>query len=99
MRNKQVDFNPNIYTLSKLSRFGYEAKEKYRGMFEIQKSGDKTSPGEIGLDTSVLIHNRAVFRTAIGTAGSYVTGTVSWKNGCQNFLMFITAETLEVLIL
>ena len=28
----------------------YEAKEKYRGMFEIQKSGDKTSSGEIDLD-------------------------------------------------
>ena len=27
-----------------------EAKEKYRVMFEIQKSGDKTSSGEIGLD-------------------------------------------------
>ena len=27
-----------------------EAKEKNRGMFEIQKSGDKTSSGEIGLD-------------------------------------------------
>ena len=33
----------------------------------------------------VLIHNSAVFRTAIGTAGSYVTGTASWKNICQNF--------------
>ena len=32
-----------------------------------------------------LIHNRAVFRTAAGTARSYVTGTPSWKNGCQNF--------------
>ena len=32
-----------------------------------------------------LIHNKAVFRTATGTAGSYVTGTVSWKNRCQNF--------------
>ena len=29
---------------------GYKAKEKYRGVFEIQKSGDKTSSGEIGLD-------------------------------------------------
>ena len=28
----------------------YEVKEKYRGMFEIQKSGDKLSSGEIGLD-------------------------------------------------
>ena len=28
----------------------YQAKEKYRGTFEIQKSGDKTSSGEIGLD-------------------------------------------------
>ena len=27
-----------------------KAKEKYRGVFEIQKSGDKTRPGEIGLD-------------------------------------------------
>ena len=27
-----------------------EAKEKYRGMFETQKSGNKTSSGEIGLD-------------------------------------------------
>ena len=27
-----------------------KAKEKYQGMFEIQKSGDKTSSGEIGLD-------------------------------------------------
>ena len=24
MRNKQVEFNPYIYTLSKVSRFGYE---------------------------------------------------------------------------
>ena len=28
----------------------YGAKEKYRGVFEIQKSGDKTSSGEIGLN-------------------------------------------------
>ena len=27
-----------------------QAKEKYRGVFEIQKSGDKTSSGEIGLN-------------------------------------------------
>ena len=32
-----------------------------------------------------LIRIRAVFRTAAGTASSYVMGTVSWKNGCQNF--------------
>ena len=29
-----------------------EAKEKYRGVFEIQKTGDKTSSGEISLDIS-----------------------------------------------
>ena len=27
-----------------------QAKEKYRGVFEFQKSGDKTSSGEIGVD-------------------------------------------------
>ena len=30
--------------------FCFKGKEKYRGIFEIQKSGDKTSSGEIGLD-------------------------------------------------
>ena len=39
-----------IKTLFKRSGiFVLEAKEKYRGVFEIQKSGDKTSSGEIGL--------------------------------------------------
>ena len=38
-----------------------------------------------GDEISVLMHNRAVFRTAAGTAGSYVIATVSLKNGCQNF--------------
>ena len=27
-----------------------EGKEKYRGVFEIQRSGDKASSGKIGLD-------------------------------------------------
>ena len=36
-----------MYTLLIFDR---KAKEKYRGVFEIQKSGDKTSSGEIGLD-------------------------------------------------
>ena len=34
---------------------------------------------------SFLIRIRATFRTAIGTAISYVTYAASWKNGCQNF--------------
>ena len=36
--------------LTALKFHHYKAKEKYRGMFEVQKSGDKTSSGEIGLD-------------------------------------------------
>ena len=35
---------------SALSMLVRKSKEKYRGVFEIQKSGDKTSSGEIGLD-------------------------------------------------
>ena len=35
---------PEVRTLTN------ETKEKYQGMFKIQKSGDKTSSGEIGLD-------------------------------------------------
>ena len=37
-------------TTEKQSDKQHKAKEKYRGMFEIQMSGDKTSSGEIGLD-------------------------------------------------
>ena len=36
--------------MDNLSHLYHNAKEKYRGMFEIQNSGDKTSSGEIGLD-------------------------------------------------
>ena len=36
--------------LSELSKPLVQAKEKYRGMFENEKSGDKTRSGEIGLD-------------------------------------------------
>ena len=32
-----------------------------------------------------LKYNRAVFRTTTGTVGSYITKTVSWKNGFQHF--------------
>ena len=71
MRNKQVEFNPYIYTLLKLARFGSEI-------------------------SIFLIHNRAVFRTATGTAGSYVTGTASWKNGCQNFSYVHRSRKQEV---
>ena len=37
----------------------WEAKEKYRGMFETQKSGNKTSSGEIGLDIKTHISPKA----------------------------------------
>ena len=50
MRNKQVEFNPYILYFIKIVPFWLQAKEKYRGVFETQKSGDKTSSGEIGLD-------------------------------------------------
>ena len=39
--------NPKTH---KINLIWCKAKEKYRGVFEIQKSGDKTSSGEIGLD-------------------------------------------------
>ena len=42
-------FKSNILKTS-LNFYGGKAKEKYRGVFEIQRSGDKTSSGEIGLD-------------------------------------------------
>ena len=44
-----LDFSLSSYEILNWN-FIYEAKEKYRGVFKIQKSGDKTSSGEIGLD-------------------------------------------------
>ena len=42
----QIGVNGDAYPVA----ISEKAKEKYRGMFEIQKSRDKTSSGEIGLD-------------------------------------------------
>ena len=39
-----------IYTLINPQNKTIIAKEEYRGVFETQRSGDKTSLGEIGLD-------------------------------------------------
>ena len=41
-------------SLAKSSIVESEAKQKYRGMFETQKSGNKTSSGEIGLNIRLL---------------------------------------------
>ena len=47
-----ANFLTNLFSLCHIyfNRKGHKAKEKYRGIFETQKSGDKTGPGEIGLD-------------------------------------------------
>ena len=34
---------------------GGQGKQKYRGMFESQKSGNKTSSGEMGLNIKTLV--------------------------------------------
>ena len=44
-----VDFSLSV-AFERIKTFVFKAKEKYRGVFEIQMSGDKTSSGEIGLD-------------------------------------------------
>ena len=51
MRNKQVEFNPYIYTLSKLSRFGYEISVfKYtRGRYSEQPPEQPAHPSRIFL--------------------------------------------------
>ena len=48
LKNGNVSFLDCI-DMTKITRED-KAKEKYRGVFEIQRSGDKTSSGEIGLD-------------------------------------------------
>ena len=45
-----VKLTPDGGVIFRMSMEPLKAKEKYRGVFEIQKSGDKTSSGEIGLD-------------------------------------------------
>ena len=40
--------------LSRFSDYGVKEKQKYRGMFETQKSRNKTSSGDIGLNIRTL---------------------------------------------
>ena len=51
MYNHKWLFNFIIKSHAESSR----QKQKYRGMFETQKSGDKTSSGEIGLNIRTLV--------------------------------------------
>ena len=51
MRNKQVQFNPYIYTLSKLSRFGYEIS-----VFKYTTGRYSEQPPEQPPNTSRLSH-------------------------------------------
>ena len=46
--NNQQSHNYNVLCII------HQAKQKYRGIFEIQKSGNKTSSGEIGLNIRTL---------------------------------------------
>ena len=51
LRGSPIDpHHPTNIDTKCAKRINEKAKEKYREMFEIQKSGDKTSSGEIGLD-------------------------------------------------
>ena len=51
LHEKQTSRIQSLYLyFIKIVPFWLQAKEKYRGVFETQKSGDKTSSGEIGLD-------------------------------------------------
>ena len=45
-----VRLTEKLQTINVSDRCLIQGKEKYRGMFETQKSGNKTSLGEIGLD-------------------------------------------------
>ena len=45
---------PLLYKGYSIEYNGKEQKQKYRGMFETQKSGNKTSSGEIGLNIRTL---------------------------------------------
>ena len=47
--NTTLLYNQTVWVTEQYEHV-FKAKEKYRGVFEIQKSGDKTSSGEIGLD-------------------------------------------------
>ena len=40
----------DLHNVKTNSDTNFKAKEKYRGIFEIQMSGDKTSSGEMGPD-------------------------------------------------
>ena len=48
--NYELCYTCFIEKMQQITCKSFEAKERYRGVFEIQKSGDNKSLGEIGLD-------------------------------------------------
>ena len=72
LNSKEVHFykihkkqNPTVLKylsccISNQSNTGQKQKQKYRGMFETQKSGNKTSSGEIGLNIRTFASPKVV---------------------------------------
>ena len=71
----------------------YKAKEKYGGMFEIQKSGDKTSSGEIGLDIRTHAspkESNYLSRVAqIGPLVYFYAPAITWQGGHLVFALSV----------
>ena len=55
------DYIPNVFVVIPTNK--KTKKQKYQGMFETQKSGNKTSAGEIGLNIRTLAREPGVRRS------------------------------------
>ena len=72
MRNKQVEFNPYIYTLSKLSRFGYEIS-----VFEYTTGRYSEQPPEQPAHSSRLSENGYQNFSYVYRSRKHNTGSVN----------------------
>ena len=69
MRNKQVEFNPYIYTLSKLSRFGYEISvfEYTTGWYSEQPPEQPAHTSRLSLHGKMDVKIFLMFIVAVNT--------------------------------
>ena len=91
MRNKQVEFNPYIYTLSKLSRFGYEIS-----VFKYTTGWYSEKPPEQPAHTSrMFLHEKMDVKIFLMFIVSENTGSVNiYMHQCCVLYTFINEKNI-----
>ena len=91
MRNKQVEFNPYIYTLSKLSRFGYEIS-----VFKYTTGYSEQPPEQPAHTSRQQFHGKMDVKIVLMFIVAENTGSVNIKFGLVYLWFYITVNNISV---